>query len=285
MVGNRKGTRRKVILRRRAPGFELAVYYARRFGRIILVFVLAVWLAAWFIAAGGIEKTRDWSYHKTLELSADLGFRVRNILVEGRRNTSPEVIMALVNMEKGDPLFAFDPAGAREMIERISWVQTARVERRLPDTIYVGLEERAPLALWRRSNGSLALIDHDARVLSENDLRPFMDMITVSGPGAPENAGEFFSLLDAEPELKVRIKSAKRIGKRRWDLRLKNGIEVNLPGQDTGMSLRRLMLAHEEGSILDKDIVGIDLRKDDRIIVRPRRGAASDWKTGADTGI
>src|SRR3989339_1935472 len=104
-----KGTRRKVVLKRRSADFELFVYYARRFGKLFLMMVLAIWLGAWFVAVGGVEKTRSWSVHKTLDLTAEMGFEVRNILVEGRENTDPELLKALINMEKGDPVFAFKP--------------------------------------------------------------------------------------------------------------------------------------------------------------------------------
>ncbi len=261
------------------------MYYARRFGKFLLFFVLALWLGAWFIVAGGIEKTRDWTARKTLEVSADLGFEVHDILVEGRNNTSPDVLKALINMEKGDPIFAFDPEGAREMIERISWVKSARVERRLPDTIYVGLNERVPLALWRNETGKLVLVDNDGKILADKNLQPFEAMIIVEGQDAPEHTRTLFDFLDAEIALKDLTKSAKRISNRRWNLHLKNGIEVYLPETDIGLALRRLMAAHEEGSIFDKDIIHIDLRKEDRIIVRPRRGSAHEWSSGSGRKI
>lgn len=273
-----------MILKRRAPGFELLVYYLRRFGKLAVILVLAVWLGAWFVLAGGPEKMRVWSTQNTLRLTADMGFEVRNVMVVGRRNTSPELLKSTINVEKGDPIFAFNPEKTRRNIERISWVKAARVERRLPDTIYIGIDERIPLALWKDGQ-RLALVDGEGVVLAEKDLEAYRDLIIITGDGAPERASELFSQLDAEPELKERMEYARWVSVRRWDLFLKNGIEVLLPEQDTGLALRRLMAAHEEGSLLDKDIVNIDLRKTDRLIVKPRRGEALNWQAGTNEDL
>jgi cell division protein FtsQ len=187
-------------------------------------------------------------------------------------------------MEKGDPVFAFDPQEARKMIEKISWVKKARVERRLPDTIYVGLEERNPMALWQK-DGRPVLVDDEGEILSEGNPVDFRGLIMVYGRDAPQNAGELLELLAAEPELKQQVRSAARISGRRWNLRLENGIKILLPEKDMGLALRRMMQAHEEGSLLDKDIVNIDLRKADRLIVRPRKGRAHTWQSGGQSGI
>ena len=48
--------------------------------------------------------------------SAQAGFKVDNILVEGRLNSDADVLRAVLNVERGDPIFAFDPAEAKEMI-------------------------------------------------------------------------------------------------------------------------------------------------------------------------
>ncbi len=280
----KKGTRRKVILRRRSPGYEIFVYYARRFGKVLLFLILMVWLGAWFVVADGVEKTRAWSMEKTMETTAGMGFEVRNILVEGRINSDPDIIKAIVNMKKGDPIFAFDPDSARDMIERISWVKTARVERRLPDTIFIELKERIPLALWQKDSGQV-LVDSDGEILTDQNISSFGKLIVIEGEDAPEHAADLISLVSAEPELKERVERAGRISGRRWNLQLGNKIEIFLPEKDAGLALRRLMSAHEEGSILEKDIVNIDLRNPDRIIVRPRRGKSHTLRAGTGERI
>lgn len=277
-MAKKKGTRRKVILKRRAPGFELAVYYARRFGKYILIFILVVWLSAWFVAAGGIEKSQQWSSQKILDMSASAGFRVEKILVEGRENTDAALLKSLIGLEKGDPILNFDPKKMREDIEKISWVKSVILERRLPDTVYIEITERHPLAIWKKRNERV-LIDEDGEILSDEDIQDFMPLITLFGEDAPEHAKELIEMIAAEPELDARMESAERISGRRWNLRLKNGIMILLPENDIGLALRRMMTAHEEDALLNKDIVNIDLRNSEKIIVKPYRGEAATWKS------
>ncbi|NCC21129.1 MAG: FtsQ-type POTRA domain-containing protein [Alphaproteobacteria bacterium] len=279
-----RGTRKSVYLRRRHSKIERLVYFARRFGRIAGVVVFLLWLGSWFVLSGGVQKAQAWGREESLRLSAQMGFAVDNILVEGRVHTDPEIIKGLVNMDKGDPVLAFDPVAVQIALEKVSWVRSARVERRLPDTIFIELVEREPLALWQ-SGGHLSLIDEDGEVLAETRLAAFEDLVILVGAGAPAHAAKLLGLLNAEPALKDKVEYASWIGDRRWDLKLESGIDVSLPETEEGLALRRLMAMHEQDGLLDKDIVAVDLRTVDRIIVRPRRGEAQAWQAGFEKGI
>lgn len=229
--------------------------------------------------SGASARFGDWTENKILAITADAGFQVKNILVEGRHYTDADAIRAIVNVNKDDPLFLFKPAPAQEMIEKLSWVETAQVERRLPDTVYIGLEERVPLALWQR-NKRLSLIDSQGVVLTDQNLNRFKDFIIVVGDDVSDKAPSFIRLLQAEPELFRRVESAKLISSRRWDIKLKNGVTVKLPEEDLPLALTRLSAMHAEEKLLDKDIKVIDVREPTRITVRTKPGAALEYKTG-----
>lgn len=57
------------------------------------------------------SSTSSWDYleNEVVESAADQGFRVENILIEGRINTDLELLSAIINTEEGDPLLDFDP--------------------------------------------------------------------------------------------------------------------------------------------------------------------------------
>ena len=191
---------------------------------------------------------------------------MQNLMVEGRSYTDPETIKAIVNVEKNSPLFSLKPSEARKMLEKLSWVKSAQVERRLPDTLYIRLEERQPFALWQR-NKRLSLIDREGVVLTDHKLRRFDDLIIIIGDKAPENAVELLGLLQAEPSVKERVEVASFVSDRRWDLRLDDGKLVKLPEKEIGVALRKLALKHEQEALLDKAVTSIDLRQSDRITV------------------
>ena len=59
-----------------------------------------------------------------------------------------------------------------------------------------------------------------------------------------------------------------RVGERRWDLKLKNGMLVHLPEKDLGYAFRRLADEQLENDIFSRNISTIDLREPDRLIVQ-----------------
>lgn len=184
--------------------------------------------------------------------------------------------MAILNVGKGDPLFSLKPLPAQDMLEKLSWVESARVERRLPDTVYVHLNERVPMALWQ-NNQDVSLIDKNGVVITKQGLDKFKELILIVGEHAPEEAPEFFKHLHAEDELLGRIEAARLISKRRWDLKLKNGVVVKLPEDEIALALRRLVVLHEKERLMDKDVLSIDVRQSARITVRTKPGAVQEY--------
>ncbi len=237
----------------------------------------------WLWLSGGVQRGHAWLTESYLNYAADAGFKVQDILVEGRVHTDGAQLLALIGMQRGDPIMDFKPDEVRAEIEKISWVRTARVERRLPGTIYVGLQERVPLALWQNGK-KLHVIDADGKILTSEGLGPFRNLPVVVGEGAPANAAAMLKLLNAEPSIQGRVEAARWVGQRRWDLHLENGLVVRLPESDLALALRRLAVTQDKEKILDRDLVAIDVRENDRIIVQTRPGTVQDYKDQLKAG-
>ncbi|MCC6598536.1 MAG: FtsQ-type POTRA domain-containing protein [Alphaproteobacteria bacterium] len=271
------GARKSVLNKRRRGFLGVLIPWARRFGFALVLVGGLIWLGAWLTLNGTLGRGKDWMENKILMASADMGFAVENILVDGRVYTNPQILMAIVNVGKGDPLFSFDPRAAQALISKIGWVESASVERRWPDTIYIGLKERKPMALWQDEK-TLKLLDSNGTVITADRLERFGGLPVVAGPDAPAHAAALLAGLRAEPVLQPYIAYARRLGERRWDLVLKGGVIVRLPEEDLGLALRRLASAQEENSILEKDIVSIDLRESGRLVVQTKPGAVEEYK-------
>lgn len=269
--------------RRRKGRLAVLIPWLRRFGMIVASAVFLLWLGAWFFMSEADTRTARWAQGKILAASADMGFTVDNIIVEGRVHTDPDILRALINVKKGDPLFSFDPKEARPLIERISWVEIAHVERRLPDTIYLGLTERRPLAVLATGNRR-ELVDTKGKIITRINEGAFGELIVVSGEKAARHAPALIMNIAAEPALAQQIVAARYVGGRRWDIIFKSGITANLPEQDTGLALRRLAFIQEDENILDKDISNIDLRQPGRIVVRTGPGGVQEYKAGLEAG-
>jgi len=226
-----------------------------------------------------MPKFQQWAAQEIISASVEHGFVVQKVLVQGRENTDADVLRALLNVKKGDPILAFNPQETKDLIERISWVREAHVERRFPDTIFVNLTERQPLALWQ-NKGKIRLIDKDGVTLTDRGYEKFGNLILLVGADAPQKAHELVSMLAAEPNLKARVTAASRIGGRRWDLTFNNGVTVKLPESDMGLALRRIAAAQEADKLLDRDITSVDVREADRMTVLTRPGSVQEYKAG-----
>jgi len=64
------------------------------------------------------------------------------------------------------------------------------------------------------------------------------------------------------------------VGGRRWNLHLDNGIDVRLPEENGAAAWSSLARIEREHKVLEKDLVSVDLRDPDRLVVRLTPDAA-----------
>lgn len=227
--------------------------------------------AAWSWQSGWLHVATQSAKWSIIAASADFGFIVEDVLVIGRQETSRSRLLSAVGIERGAPILAFDPGTAKRRIEALPWVKSATVSRRLPDTIVVRLVERKALAIWQ-NKGTFSLIDQDGEVIADDQLDRFLHLVLVVGDDAPAHAVPLLELLWKEPELGTRVKSAIRVGQRRWNVRLDNGIDVRLPEVDPAGAWSRLADYERRHQLLGRDISTLDLRLPDRLIVQKSPG-------------
>jgi cell division protein FtsQ len=201
------------------------------------------------------------------EFGDSAGFEVRQITIEGRSNTPEELVRAALGIHVGDPVISFSPAEARARLETIAWVESAHVERRLPGTILVRLKERAAFAIWQ-NQGRFSIIDRDGKVVTSETLDAFGPLPLIVGAGANTEAYGLFVLLQAHGEVARRTQAMVRVGERRWNLRLHNGMDVLLPEGQEAPALNRLAEMHQRHALLDRPLVAIDMRLPDRMVLR-----------------
>jgi cell division protein FtsQ len=246
---------------------------ALRAGMVVLPLVLVGGAVAWAWRDGAFPRLMEGAGSMLVHASMDAGLVVREVMVDGRAETDADKLMRALDVVRGSPIMAFDPDRARTEIERLPWVATATIERRLPDTIFVRLTERKPMALWQ-NEGKLSLIDVDGVILTERDLGRYPNLPILVGNDAPEHGAGLIERLDAVPELKKKIESAVRVGSRRWDLHMKNGVVVRLPEGDVSGALAKLADLESKHPLLDRDVIAIDLRLPDRLVVQTSAAAA-----------
>ncbi len=217
--------------------------------------------------AGTVGNGIDRLGHGLLMMTADLGLSVQEVMVTGRTETAAPDMLAAIDVQRGAPILAVDPEAVRQRLKKLSWVRDARVERRLPGVISIAIEERVPMALWQRG-GKLVLVDREGAVVLRSSLDRFRHLITLVGDDAPKGAPELLALLSTEPQLERRVTAAIRVGERRWNLQMDNGIDVRLPETDIAAAWTQLAQLERDQKVLGRDVVTIDLRLPDRFVIR-----------------
>jgi cell division protein FtsQ len=213
------------------------------------------------------QSALQYATDRMLDGTARLGLVVTDVNVEGRETTDRDTILAALGAGPGTPILAVNPRRAKEQLEALPWIRSAVVERRLPDTLYVRLVERKPLALWQHG-GKIELIDHEGAVIPVTHLDRFAKLPMVVGENAASHAAELLDMLATEPDLAARVSAAIRVGDRRWNLRIDNAIDVLLPAESVAAAWAQLARLERSSSILKRDVQAVDVRLPDRLVVR-----------------
>lgn len=225
----------------------------------------------WLHASGAGDRLLTDARGAALTASAGMGLRIENVLVEGRNRVRRKDVAAALGATRGMPIFAFDPYAAMQRLEALPWVRTATVERRLPDTIFLRLVEREPFALWQQ-NGKLALIDRDGTVITRTHLNRYGKLPMVVGAGAATHAETIVDILRGSPAVNQVTNAIVRVSERRWNLEFKNGIVAKLPEDGAARAVTQLARLIARDGILHRDILAIDLRVPNRLVVRMAHG-------------
>jgi len=210
------------------------------------------------------------------------GLVIAEVKVKGIAQADPEAVRIALAATPGLPIFAFDPAAARARLLQLGWVKEARIQRRLPNSIAVEIDERTPFALWQ-SGREMKLIDRDGTVITAEHLGRYRDLPLVVGAGAAQEAAALVALVSAQPELFRRMRAATWVSERRWNLRFDSGLDVRLPAEAPAQAILRLAALERDHGILDRKLKAIDLRMSDRLIVQLLEPASARNEKGKDT--
>jgi cell division protein FtsQ len=219
-----------------------------------------------------------------------IGFRIADIAIEGAQQITREEILAGAGITGRNSLLFLDADAARARLMDNPWIAQATVLKLYPDRLRIAVREREAFALWQ-VNRAISVIAADGTVLEPYVPPRFSHLPFVVGRGAATRASEFLSLLDRHPPLRDRVRASVLVAERRWNLKLKNGIDVRLPESGAEAALARLVALDREKKLLTRDIAAVDLRLDDRVTVRlseeaaqARAEALRDGKTGRKGG-
>ncbi|MDX2028041.1 MAG: FtsQ-type POTRA domain-containing protein [Alphaproteobacteria bacterium] len=237
-----------------------------RLGALVGSVIIVLGLAAWLWHIGWPQRQAEHLTQAGLQMTQKARFAVRDVIIEGRQQASKEALSAALGISTGAAILSFEPEAAQAKIAKLPWVASATVERRLPDTIYVRLTEKQPLARWQRQ-GRIIVIDSEGQELREAKTDQFSQLPLVVGADAAAETANLLETLKEFPAVEDKMTAAVRVSGRRWDVHLESRVVARLPEADMADGLKRLSELITVKKILERNITAIDLRLPDRLII------------------
>lgn len=262
--------RQKIILRR------LSIL-----GLVCLLLAGTGWLA--WSSLGGHQLTDSLR----VRLAALDPLRIRHIVITGRHLTDESEILEALGTDVNHSLFSFSVEAARQRIDELPFIDHSTVERHLPDTINITVEEKNPIAIWQME-GHFVLINQKGDTVSRQELTArngsvFRKLPLVVGMGANLEANAIISLLNQFPDINSHTLALIRIGQRRWNILMQNGTTLMLPEGAEAAALARLHTYQNDYQLLDRPLRTIDMRLSDRMVIHPATPVAPTPDTDQDT--
>lgn len=272
----RRAAARRGVLSRAARRITLPLARVRlpRFAGLAGCLVFLLGAAVYGVVKGDHVAAIQTAIKDAADAAANAaGMRIAAVSLSGQRQVSREEIFAAAGVTERSSLLFLDVTAARARLEAMPWVAEATVRKLYPDRLQITVTEREAFALWQR-DGKVFVIAADGTVLSDKVEPRLASLPFVVGNGAAAKARDVFAVLDRYPAIRDSVRAAILVADRRWNLRLKNGIDVRLPDAGIEHALETLARFDREKSLLSRDIVAVDLRLPDRLTVRLSEAAA-----------
>ena len=203
-----------------------------------------------------------------------VGFRISEIALAGEHEVSREDILSFAGVTGRSSLLFLDAGQTRIRLMTNPWIAQAAVLKLYPGRLRIEIKERQAFALWQK-DGRLYLIAADGTVLETYVPQRFAALPRVVGNGAEHAAQDFLDLLKRYPAIAQAVEASVLVAERRWNLHLKDGVEVLLPEREPAHALTTLVDLALTKKLLSRDIVAVDLRLSDRVTVRQSDAAAA----------
>ncbi|MCK1708788.1 MULTISPECIES: cell division protein FtsQ/DivIB [unclassified Bradyrhizobium] len=272
----RNKTRAKPIIEREPPPRMVALverYLPRRVGISMTVLLLIGSCGFGIVKGGHLQDFVTAVGDARNALANSAGFRITSVVINGRKQLSQDEILAIGGVSGRSSLLFLDADGVRDKLKGNPWIADATVLKLYPGQLMIEITERKAFALWQQA-GRLSVIADDGAVLEPYVSRRFLSLPLVVGKGADTQARDFLALLARYPQVNSVTKAAIYVGERRWNLRLKDGLDIRLPEQDVGNALATLSRLDKDDKLFSRDILAVDMRLPDRLVVQLSDDAA-----------
>ena len=220
--------------------------------------VLALGLVAVLFVGGYVGAAAKKIDSLAAAMSNYAGFGISKLTLRGENHTSPQMILAVLNLKPGQSIFDVNLGTARDRLLGLPWVKRVQVTRRYPDSISVDIQEKTPFALWQSAKGLYVITRSGAPIIAATPQQ--FPKLPVFVGGRPVGGAALVAAIKAYPGILGRLTAIQRVSQRRWNLILNTGVVALLPETGWRKQLGVLERLIVNDGVLDRSISQIDLR-------------------------
>ena len=238
---------------------------------------LTLFLFSLFIFISFILIFHKENYLMTLNSKADDLFlklihlknetKLKEIHIIGRENISKELLLERLELTTETSIMGINLKSLTKKIHSINWIKSAVIERRMPHTLIIKIDEYKPFALLQIKDEHIVISSEGKKIIKDNGRFGYLPVI--NGLGSEKFASKMLDILSSEPALFHQVWAISFVGKRRWDISLRSGIKIKLPEKNPSEAWTRLSEIDRAEAILSREFDIIDLRKTGHIILTP----------------
>jgi cell division protein FtsQ len=226
------------------------------------------------VAGGQYDQfVRDFGRPRDL-IARSLGFGVDAVTIAGLVELNEAQILSTAGVNAKQSLAFLDVDEMRGRLLQIPLVKNVSVRKLFPDRLVIDVIERRPYGLWQK-DGAVSIIAADGAPIDALRDAKFESLPFVVGEGANQRVDDYIALLDAAGDLRAKIRAGVLVSQRRWTLKMANGVEVMLPESNPKDAVAILARLEQDGHVIEKDVVSLDLRIPGKLYVRLTEEAAA----------
>jgi cell division protein FtsQ len=191
---------------------------------------------------------------------------IGSVSIRARGLNSAADIAGVFQTQSGRSAYSIDLDDYLLKITELPDVHTAAIRKHPNGRLEIKVVPRRIVANWT-DGGKFYPLDSNGKTINRPEDARAAGMLVFSG-ALPDNIVEISDIIKSAPIVFSETDTVSWIEGRRWNLVTKGGITVRLPESGVKSAISKLSLLQKQNSILNRDILVIDMRDADRVLVK-----------------